>query len=101
MGKRFYEVRQGWIRYRQVGSNVEERPNDSPSCDVFESYGDAKVAYDAIDLQSDWRTERMCAGSSWKYDYRDAYKSLESCVLLNGYADGVEVLEFEKYGEES
>lgn len=98
---RKYSVQQGWVRYRQFGSHVEEHLSDSPSSDEFDSYEDAKAAFDAIDLRTDWRTEKMCAGKRWRYDYRDAYKSLEVYEMNDdGYADNVESLEFEKYGEE-
>lgn len=98
---RRYTVEQGWVRYRQVGDHVEERLGDSPSCDDFDSFEDAKAAYDAIDLQGSWRTERMCSGAMWRYDYRDAYKLLESYEVDDeGYADDYKELLFEKYGEE-
>lgn len=98
---RRYTVEQGWVRYRQVGDHVEERLSDSPFCDDFDSFEDAKAAYDAIDLQGSWRTERMCSGAMWRYDYRDAYKLLESYEVDDeGYADDYKELLFEKYGEE-
>lgn len=96
-----YSVQQGWVRYRQVGGNVEERFSDNPSADEFDTYEEARAAFDAIDLKADWRTEKACSGVTWRYDYRDAYKSLEAYeVDCDGYAGDVEVLEFEKYGRE-
>lgn len=101
--KKQYSVSQGWIRYRQVGSHVEERFSDSPFVDQFDTYEEARATYDAIDLERDWNTEKMCAGSAWRYDQRDAYKELSEYEVDEddefACAENVNILEFEKFGD--
>lgn len=81
---------------------IEERFSDNPWSDDFDSYEKAKEAYDAIDLQRDWRTEKMRSGRSWRFKQYDAYKELSVCDMGEYGAEGdVEVLEFEKYGQEN
>ena len=95
-----YTVSNGWIEYRKVGSFIEERYSDNPSCDTFDTFEDALNAYRDIDIKEQYETERMCAGRTWRE--RDAYKSIDEYDLIddNGYsyADNLNGIMLEKYG---
>lgn len=77
-----YQVKQGWITYRQCGSSIDERFNDNPSVWDCNTLEEAFEIYNDIDLAADYKTERMCAGRAWSE--QDAYKSIEVCVMMSG-----------------
>lgn len=98
-----YSVLSGWITQVRVGDHIEDRYGDNPFCEDFDSYEEAKAAFDATDIARQWRTEKMCAGKAW--DGRIAYKSIEVYEIdADGCSEYVETTDHETYdgdGEEA